>query len=82
MDSSRPFHLIEVLQAIETFCGLCRKCASYIYCVYGHYCIMYWKIIGKIVMLAFFHLLCRFNGLYKLCQDAVQLPGAVLMVDS
>ena len=43
---------------------------------------MYWKIIGKIVMLAFFHLLCRFNGLYKLCQDAVQLPGAVLMVES
>ena len=36
----------------------------------------------KIVMLAFFHLLCRFNGLYKLCQDAVQLPGAVLMVEN
>ena len=30
----------------------------------------------KIVMLAFFHLLCKSNGLYKLYQDALLLLGA------
>ena len=53
MDSSRPSHLIEVLQAIETFYGLCWKYASYIYYLYGHYCIMYWKIVEKFVVSLF-----------------------------
>ena len=30
IDSSRPSHLLEVLQAIETCCGLCQKYASHI----------------------------------------------------
>ena len=79
MDSSRPSHLIEVLQPIETFCGLCRKYASYIYCVIWAllYNVLenYWKNCNV-------SFLCRFNGLYKLCQDAVQLPGAVLIAES
>ena len=68
MDSSCPSHLIEVPQAIETFAVHAGNTCHTYTAVYGHYC--------KIVMLAFFHLHCRFNGLYKLCQDTVPLPGA------
>ena len=35
--------------------------------VYGHYCIMYWKIIRKFVMIAFFHF-------QWFIQDTVQGP--------
>ena len=67
IDSSRPSHLIEVLQAMKhvaVYAGNMRH--TYSAYNYGHYCIMYWKIIRKFVIIAFFHFLYRFNGSYKM----------------
>ena len=73
MDSSRPSHLIEV-HAGNTSHTYTAYMGIIVYNVLENY--------RKTCNVSLFHLLCRFNGLYKLYQDAVQLPGAVLMSES
>ena len=44
---------------------------------------MKWKIIRKIVVLAYFHLFAdMYNGVYRLFQDAMLLLGAVVITES